>query len=52
MLLNKMRRTLPEIDYTLLLVIIIALIAAWPFMLHPSLPRETDTELHVFRSAE
>ncbi len=36
----------------MLLAVLLSLIAAWPFVVRPSLPRETDTELHVFRAAE
>jgi hypothetical protein len=45
-------RKLPRIDQGLALVLLLALLAAWPFLLRPSLPRETDAELHVFRAAE
>jgi hypothetical protein len=34
------------------LVILISLVAGWAFIFRPSLPRGTDTELHVFRAAE
>ena len=37
---------------TLLLVLSIGLLAAWPFLENPGLPRGTDAELHVFRAAE
>jgi len=36
----------------LALVIVLALLAAHPFLTRPGLPRETDAELHVFRAAE
>jgi hypothetical protein len=41
-----------HIDRALLLVLLLSLLAAWPFLMRPSLPRETDAELHVFRAAE
>ncbi len=45
-------QTLTPDDRTLLLVIVLCLLAAWPFLFRVSLPRETDTELHVFRAAQ
>jgi hypothetical protein len=36
----------------LLLVALLVLLAAWPFLTRPGLPRDTDAELHVFRAAE
>jgi hypothetical protein len=36
----------------LILALGLSLLAAWPFVLRASLPRETDAELHVFRAAE
>jgi hypothetical protein len=45
-------KRLPRIDRGMALVLLLALLAAWPFLLRPSLPRETDAELHVFRAAE
>ncbi|MBN1283797.1 MAG: hypothetical protein JXB47_00200 [Anaerolineae bacterium] len=40
------------IDWGLLVMLILALLSAWPFLVRPGLPRETDAELHVFRTAE
>jgi uncharacterized membrane protein len=34
------------------LVLALALVAAAPFLTRPGLPRETDTELHIYRAAE
>lgn len=42
----------PRIEYGLALTLLLVLLAAWPFLLRPSLPRETDAELHVFRASE
>lgn len=39
-------------DPGLLLALLLALIAALPFLTRPGLPRGTDAELHVFRAAE
>ncbi|MBK9051863.1 MAG: hypothetical protein IPL78_13415 [Chloroflexi bacterium] len=35
-----------------LVVIVIALVALWPFLSRAELPQETDAELHIFRLAE
>ncbi len=40
------------IDWGLLLIFILSLLAAQPFIIRAGLPRETDAELHVFRTAE
>lgn len=37
-------------DYALVLVI--CLLAAWPFLAYASLPTQTDAELHIYRLAE
>lgn len=39
-------------DIGLVVVLLIAWIAIWPFLSQPSLPQGTDTELHVFRLVE
>jgi hypothetical protein len=39
-------------DPGLLLTLLLVLLAAWPFLARPGLPRDTDAELHVFRAAE
>jgi hypothetical protein len=39
-------------DSGYLLVLLIALIAIWPFISRASLPQETDAELHIFRLME
>jgi hypothetical protein len=41
-----------RIDPGLLLAVVLALMAALPFLTRPGLPRGTDAELHVFRAAE
>ena len=33
-------------------VLLLVLLAAWPFLARPGLPRDTDAELHVLRAAE
>ncbi len=33
-------------------VLAICLLAAWPFLVQPGLPQETDAELHILRTAE
>jgi hypothetical protein len=39
-------------DFNLISILVLVLIAALPFLTRPGLPRHTDLELHVFRSAE
>jgi hypothetical protein len=46
------KKALARVDVSLLAVLLIALIAALPFLTRPGLPRHTDLELHVFRAAE
>jgi len=41
-----------KFDWALLLVLVLALVAAAPFLARPGLPRATDAELHVYRAAE
>ncbi|MFO7540294.1 MAG: 6-pyruvoyl-tetrahydropterin synthase-related protein [Chloroflexota bacterium] len=41
-----------RLDPGYLLVLLIALIAIWPFISRASLPQETDAELHIFRLME
>lgn len=38
--------------WAFLLSLAIGLLASWPFLENPGLPRGTDAELHVFRAAE
>ena len=40
------------LDWGLVLVVALSLLAALPFLANAGLPRETDAELHVFRVAE
>ncbi len=49
---KSLKSNLNHLDNGLLLVIALSVMAAWPFILRGSLPRETDAELHVFRTAE
>ncbi len=39
-------------DWGLVLVVALGLIAAWPFLARPGLPHDTDAELHIYRAAE
>ncbi len=39
-------------DRSFLVVGALCLLALWPFLSRPSLPQETDAELHIFRLAE
>ncbi len=49
---NWMQPQYRALDWGLLLMLLLALLAALPFVARPGLPRETDAELHVFRTAE
>jgi len=40
------------VDWGLLLVLALGLFAAIPFLSRPSLPHQTDAELHIYRAAE
>jgi len=41
-----------QIDWGILLVLALGLFAATPFLSRPSLPHQTDAELHIYRAAE
>ncbi|MBI5563439.1 MAG: hypothetical protein HY870_00985 [Chloroflexi bacterium] len=41
-----------QFDLNLVVVLLIVVIAALPFLTRPGLPRHTDLELHVYRAAE
>jgi hypothetical protein len=41
-----------QLDWGLLLALVLALVASAPFLTRPGLPRQTDAELHVYRAAE
>lgn len=41
-----------HLDPGWIVVLVLCLVAVWPFLSRPGLPRETDAELHVFRAAE
>jgi hypothetical protein len=47
-----MHKRARNVDPNLITVLLIAVIAALPFLTRPGLPRHTDLELHVFRAAE
>ncbi len=46
------KRPLKQIDPGFGITLLITLIAVWAFLSNPSLPQETDAELHIFRLAE
>ena len=50
--MNRLKQALQHIDPGYLIVLVICLLAIWPFIDHASLPQETDAELHIFRLAE
>jgi hypothetical protein len=50
--LKKLTYRLGRLDLGLLLALVLALVAAMPFLTRPGLPRGTDAELHVYRAAE
>src|SRR5574341_166343 len=47
-----MRHLISRFNGPTWIVLGLSLLAAWAFIVRPSLPRETDAELHVFRAAE
>lgn len=47
-----MKRLFRRVDPGFVVVLIIALIAIWPFISRASLPEGNDAELHIFRLAE
>ncbi len=49
---NRLDSWWSNLDKGFLLVLLICLLAAWPFISRPSLPQATDAELHIFRLAE
>jgi hypothetical protein len=50
-MLRSLRRVRP-VDWAILLPLILALVAAAPFLTRAGLPHNTDAELHVYRAAE
>jgi hypothetical protein len=50
--MDKLKRWFEQFDWGYLVVLVIALIALWPFLSRSDLPQETDAELHIFRLAE
>lgn len=52
MAIDRLKRLLRHIDPGFLIVLAICVVAVWPFVSRPSLPQETDAELHIFRLAE
>lgn len=43
---------LRKADLGPLIVLVVCLLAVWPFLSRPGMPQETDAELHIFRTAE
>ncbi len=50
--LNKLPSFVPRMDSGYGVVLLICLIAIWPFISRAALPQQTDAELHIFRLAE
>ena len=50
--MEKLRRLGRNWDWGYLVVLVLALLAMWPFLSRGDLPGETDAELHIFRLAE
>lgn len=48
----RLKRFATWIDWGYLPVLILLVLAIWPFLANASLPQETDAELHIFRLAE
>jgi hypothetical protein len=46
------REQVRRFDRGYLVVLVICLLAVWPFVSRPDLPQATDAELHIFRLAE
>ena len=47
-----MNRILDKFEPGLLIVFVTTALAAWPFLSRPSLPTDTDAEIHIFRAAQ
>ncbi len=47
-----MRRAQRGVDWGVLFVLVLSLVAAWPFLIQSGLPRTNDTERYVFRTAD
>lgn len=50
--MSRFKRGFSHVDPGIFVVLAICLLALWPFISRPSLPLETDAELHIFRLAE
>ncbi|WP_420644339.1 6-pyruvoyl-tetrahydropterin synthase-related protein [Candidatus Leptofilum sp.] len=50
--MNRLKQTIQRIDPGYWVVLLICLLALWPFIGRASLPQETDAELHIFRLLE
>lgn len=51
-MMKQMRKFRSLVDPGFLVIILICMIAVWPFISHASLPEGTDAELHIFRLHE
>ena len=49
---SEIRHPTSETILSVIAVLALTVLAAWPFLTRPGLPRETDAELHVFRAAQ
>ncbi|MEP7291781.1 MAG: 6-pyruvoyl-tetrahydropterin synthase-related protein [Chloroflexota bacterium] len=47
-----MQKTLRRTDWGVLIVLLFSLLAAWPFLLQPGLPRASPSENYVYRAAD
>ncbi|MFL2650893.1 MAG: 6-pyruvoyl-tetrahydropterin synthase-related protein [Anaerolineales bacterium] len=47
-----MNKFLNKFEPGLLIVFVATTLAAWPFLSRPSLPTDTDAEIHIFRAAQ
>ncbi len=50
--MNKLPSFVRQIDRGYAVVLLICLVAIWPFISRGALPQQTDAELHIFRLAE
>lgn len=49
---KKLQNFLNQLDLGYVVVVMLVLVAVWPFLSRPSLPAGTDAELHIYRLAE
>ena len=48
----RLKRIASRLDWGYLAVLVLVVLAIWPFLANTGLPQETDAELHIFRLAE